>query len=91
MNHFFVNVTKNIGQIAIPVNENHPSILKIQDNLTEPSSFEFIPINEEFISKQTNKLNLNKATGCGGISTKILELAQFTVIKVRKTARIRNG
>ena len=43
-NHFFVNVAKNIGQNAIPVNENHPSILKIKDNLTEPSSFEFKPI-----------------------------------------------
>ena len=48
---FFVNVAKNIGQNAIPVNENHPSILKIKDNLTEPSSFEFKPIKEEFISK----------------------------------------
>ena len=37
---FFINVAKNIGQNAIPVNENHPSILKIKDNLTEPSSFE---------------------------------------------------
>ena len=27
-NYFFVNVAKNIGQKAIPVNENHPSILK---------------------------------------------------------------
>ena len=78
---FFVNVAKNIGQNAIPVNENHPSILKIKDNLTEPSSFEFKPIKEEFISKQINKLNLKKATGCDGISTKILKLAQTTVIK----------
>ena len=80
-NHFFVNVAKNIGQNAIPVNENHPSILKIKDNLTEPSSFEFKPIKEEFISKQINKLNLKKATGCDGISTKILKLAQTTVVK----------
>ena len=58
-----------------------PSILKIKDNLTEPSSFEFKPIKEEFISKQINKLNLKKATGCDGISTKILKLAQTTVVK----------
>ena len=57
---FFVNVAKTIGQIAIPVNENHSSILKISDSLTEPSSFEFKPIKEEFISKQINKLNLKK-------------------------------
>ena len=80
-NHFFVNVAKNIGQNSIPVNENHPSFLKIKDNLTEPSSFEINPIKEEFISKQINKSNLKKATGCDGISTKILKLAQTTVVK----------
>ena len=74
-NHFFVNVAKNISQTAIPVNENHPSILKIKDNLTEPSSFEFKPIKEEFISKEINKLNLKKAKGRDGISTKNLKLA----------------
>ena len=37
----FCKCSQNIGQNAIPVNENHPSILKIKDNLTEPSSFEF--------------------------------------------------
>ena len=78
---FFVNVAKNIGQNSIPVNENHPSFLKIKDNLTEPSSFEIKPIKEEFISKQINKSNLKKATGCDGISTKILKLAQTTVVK----------
>ena len=55
-NHFFVNVAIKIGRNAIAVNENHPSILKIMDNLTEPSSFEFKPIKEEFISKQINKI-----------------------------------
>ena len=55
--------------------------MKIKDNLTKPSSFEFKPIKEEFISKQINKLNLKKATGCDGISTKILKLAKTTVIK----------
>ena len=80
-NHFFVNVAKNIGQNTIPVNENHLSILKIKDTLTEPSSFDFKPIKEEFISKQINKSNLKKATGYDGNSTKIVKLAQTTVIK----------
>ena len=81
INFFFVNVAKYIGQNAIPVNENHPSILKMKNNLTEPSSFEFKPIKEEFISMQINKLNLKKATGCDGIATKILKLAQTTFVK----------
>ena len=54
-NHFFVNVAKNIGQNAIPVNENHPSILKIKDNLTEPSSLNSNPLRKSlFVSKLIN-------------------------------------
>ena len=55
--------------------------MKIKDYLTEPSSFEFKPIKEEFISKEIKKLSLKKATGFNGISTKILKLAQTTVKK----------
>ena len=38
-------------------------------------------MNSNPLSKQINKLNLKKATGCDGFSTKILKLAQTTVIK----------
>ena len=55
--------------------------MKIKDNLTEPSSFEFKPIKEEFISKEINELNLKKAKGRDGISTKNLKLAQTTAYK----------
>ena len=41
---FFCKCSKNIGENSIPVNETHQSVLKIKDNLTEPSSFEFTPI-----------------------------------------------
>ena len=72
LNDFFVNVAKNIGENSIPVNGNHPSILEIKENYMEPSSFEFNPIKEEFISKQINKLSLKNATACDGILTKFL-------------------
>ena len=68
VDHFFCKCSQNIGEKSIPVNENHPSILKIKENLTEPSSFEFRHIKEEFISKQINKLSLKKAIGCDGPS-----------------------
>ena len=58
-NGFLVNVAKNIGENSIPVSENHPSILKFKDNFTEPSFKKKIkPSEEEFISKQMNKLSL---------------------------------
>ena len=73
-----MTVAKNIGEISIPVNENHPSILEIKENLTEPSSFEFKTIKKEFISKQINKLSLKKATGCDGILAKTTILEQIS-------------
>ena len=36
----------------------------------------FKPINEDFVTKQINKLNIKKATGYDGISPKITKFAQ---------------
>ena len=36
---FFGECSQNIGENSIPVSENHPSILKIKETLTQPSFF----------------------------------------------------
>ena len=77
----FVNVAKNIGENSIQVDSQHPSILKIQENNSTHSVIEFKPIEENFISKQINKLSSKKATGNDGISAKVLKLAQPAVLK----------
>ena len=43
-NDFFVNVAKDIGENSIPVDSHHPSIVKIQENLSEPSVLNFQPM-----------------------------------------------
>ena len=78
---FFVNVAKNIGENSIPINEEHPSLLKIQENLTVQSDLQFKPVDEEFVSKQIGRLNVKKATGHDGISSKILKLARPVIVK----------
>ena len=78
---FFVNVAKNIGENSIPINEEHPSLLKIQENLTVQSDLQFKPVDEEFVNKQIGRLNVKKATGHDGISSKILNLARPVIVK----------
>ena len=51
-NDFFVNVAKNIGENSIPINEEHPSLLKIQENLTVQSDLQFKPVDEEFVKNR---------------------------------------
>ena len=70
-----MNVAKNIGENSIPVNSQHPSITKIQENNLTHSILDFKPIEESFISKQINKFSLKRATGHDGISAKILKFA----------------
>ena len=76
-----MNVAKNIGENSIPVNSQHPSITKIQENNKTHSILDFKPIEENFISKQINKLSLKKATGHDGISAKILKFAKPVVLQ----------
>ena len=78
---FFVNVAKNIGENSNPVDSQHPSILKIQENNSTHSVLEFKQIEENFISKQINKLSSKKASGHDGILAKVLKLAQPAVLK----------
>ena len=73
-NNFFVNVAKDIGDKNIKIDKTHPSINKVETNRTNKHKLFFKPINEDFVTKQINKLQ--KATGYDGISAKIIKLAQ---------------
>ena len=77
---FFVNVAQNIGNNSIPVNEEHPSIVKIKENNDAAPDFNFQPVDQSFISKQIDKLNNKKATACDGISAKLLKLAKPSIV-----------
>ena len=80
-NDSFVNVAKNVGENSIPINEEHPSLLKIKENLTVKSDLQFKPVDEEFVNKQIGRLNAKKATGHDGISSKILKFARPVIVK----------
>ena len=67
---FFLNVAKNIGENSIPINNEHPSIVNIQENLTVQSKLNLKPVDEEFVSKQIGRLNVKKATGHIGFRQK---------------------
>jgi hypothetical protein len=56
--------------------QTHHSINKIETNRTNKDKLFFKPINEDFVIKQINKLNIKKATGYDGISPKIIKFAQ---------------
>ena len=84
-NNFFINVAKDIGDKNIAIDENHPSIVKINENKSEMEELVFRPVEECFVNKQINKLNIKKATGCDGISPKIMKLAQPMIVTPIKT------
>ena len=73
-------MAKDIGQNSIPVNSDHPSVIKIKENLSGSCTLNFQPVNE-FISKQIHKLSMKKATGRNGFSAKILRLAKSAVVE----------
>ena len=79
-NIFFVKVAQNIGNNSIPVNEEHPSIIKIKEDNDVAPDFNFQPVDQSFISKQIDKLNNKKATGYDGISAKLLKLAKPSIV-----------
>ena len=70
---FFVNVAKYRGGNSIPINEEHPNLLKIKETLT---NLQFKPVDEEFVNKHVGRLNVKKATGHNRISSKILKSRQ---------------
>ena len=77
-NDYFVNVAKNIGSSQIKVNDDHPSILAIKDNIPDldQNNFTFSPIDQDFVEKRIRKINVNKATGIDSISPKLLHFSK---------------
>lgn len=69
-NNFFINAAKDIGNNE-PTDDSHPSIVKIK---IVTSELNFVAIEEKFVTKQIDKINIKKATGNDGISVKLLKL-----------------
>lgn len=82
-NNFFVNVAKNIGNNDINVDDSHPSISAIKGNMPEcqNNSFSFSQVDEDFVRKRLNKINVKKATGIDGISPKLLSFAKPVILR----------
>lgn len=78
-NNFFINVAKDIGSIDTVIDEHHPSIKIIKENKPEKEELNFSPVDPEFVKKQINKINIKKATGKDGISSKILKLSESEI------------
>ena len=57
-----------------------PSILKIKENNKCSTEFHFKDVDENFISNQIDRLGSKKATGCDGISAKLLKLAKPSIV-----------
>ena len=72
-NNFFINVAKDIGKDSIDVDENHPSIVSIREmnKISPDEKLVFKLIQEDFISKQINKLSAKKAIGFDQLSPKV--------------------
>lgn len=68
-----VNDTNDPIIKAINKYKNHPSILKINDNMEADSSFNFHPISNEDIEKQLFYMNTSKAFQANNIPPKILK------------------
>ena len=79
-NDFFVSVANNLGENSIPINEEHPSPMKMKETLTVQSVLQFKPVDEEFVNKQIGRLNVKKATGHDEISSRNLKLARPVIV-----------
>ncbi|CAC5409438.1 unnamed protein product [Mytilus coruscus] len=79
-NDYFVNVAKNIGSSQIKVDDDHPSILAIKDNLPDldQNSFTFSPIDQDFVEKRIRKVNVKKVTGIDDIVNLSLSSSTFS-------------
>jgi hypothetical protein len=73
-NRFFVNVANDIRDKNNKKDKTHLSINTIETNRINKDKLFFKPINEDFVTKQINELNIKKATGYDGISPKIIKL-----------------
>ena len=55
--------------------------MKILENKPEIEDLKFKAIDEDYVNKQINKVNIKKATGKDGISPKILKIAKPVIVK----------
>jgi hypothetical protein len=61
-NNYCVNVAKDIGSESCTVDDNPPSIQTIRENCNFEGILSFTEISDDFVEKQINKINVNKAT-----------------------------
>lgn len=80
-NNFFVNVAKDIGTGSCQADHNHPSIAAIVENCDITGNLNFEHIDYDFVEKQINKINVNKATGIDGISVKMLKIGKPALLQ----------
>lgn len=80
-NDFFANVAKDIGNDSTVVDEYHPSIMKIKENISDDVRLVFEPVGEKYVSRQLDALDIRKATGHDGISAKLLKNAKPSIVK----------
>ena len=72
----FTSITKQNEVSEILIEENHPSICKIKENMNRELSFNFSETVKHTVGKIIDKLQLKKATDVDKISHKILKLAK---------------
>jgi hypothetical protein len=80
-NNYCVNVDKDIGSESCTVDDNPPSIQTIRENCNFEGILSFTEISDDFVEKQINKINVNKATGFDGVSVNIMKIAKPVIVK----------
>jgi hypothetical protein len=73
--------------LNITVDDNHPSIQAITENCNFEGNLSFTEISDDFVEKQINKINVNKATGFDGVSVKIMKIAKPAFFQSSMTFR----
>ena len=76
LNDFYINIAREIcidSQSQDP--ENHPSIKAIKENGHEEgyTSFNFMPVDQQMVTKSIKKLNPKKATGIDQLPAKLIK------------------
>jgi hypothetical protein len=77
---FFLNVAQDIGKDYTFNKNDHPSLLKIENNNFVNKCFEFKSTNETCVSKFIDKFNAKKATGVDKISVKLMKLGKISLL-----------
>ena len=63
------------------MDDNLPSIQTIRENCNFEGILSFTEISDDFVEKQINKINVNKATGFDGVSVNIMKIAKPVIVK----------